>query len=200
MGWVKAQFYVLNFQLEILEWFFIVFFFSSYQHTKIGFGTKYRSVRSAYISLSFSEVENDPFSNEFSIELSVWSCSARMPFFCAAGGAGRLAGRGIGSFRGFVRSSTWFVQNRRGTTKPNRVRRERVSTAVLRKAQPGTKPLGRGPLKDHLIYLPLTSPLKEYSKAPNRVNAMQPSRHRSELSTKPSISHRPSHDLRNPPL
>jgi hypothetical protein len=162
VGWVKAQFYVLNFQLEILEWFFLVFFLSSYQHTKIGFGTKYRSVRSAYISLSFSEVEND---HEFSIELSVWSCSARMPFFCAAGGAGPLAGRGIGSFRAFVRSSTCFVQNRRGTTKPNRLRRERVSTAVLRKAQPGTKPLGRGPLKDHLIYQTLTSPLQEYSKA-----------------------------------
>lgn len=84
VGWVKAQFYVLNFQLEILEWFFLVFFFSSYQHTKIGFGTKYRSVTSAYISLSFSEVENDPFSNSFSIELSVWSCSARTPFFCAS--------------------------------------------------------------------------------------------------------------------
>lgn len=68
VGWVKAQFYVLNFQLEILEWFFLVFFFSSYQHTKIGFGTKYRSVTSAYISLSFSKVENDPFLHSFEIE------------------------------------------------------------------------------------------------------------------------------------
>ena len=52
-------------------------------------GTKYRSVTSAYISLYFSEVENAPFLLSFSIELSVWSCSARTPLFCAAGGAGR---------------------------------------------------------------------------------------------------------------
>lgn len=63
MGWVKAQFYVLNFQLAILEWFFLVFFFSSYQHTNIGFGTKYRSVTFAFFSLSFIEVENDPLSS-----------------------------------------------------------------------------------------------------------------------------------------
>lgn len=25
VGWVKAQFYVLNFQLEILEWLFLLF-------------------------------------------------------------------------------------------------------------------------------------------------------------------------------
>ena len=33
VAWVKAEFYVLNFQLEILEWLFLVSFFSSYQHT-----------------------------------------------------------------------------------------------------------------------------------------------------------------------
>lgn len=62
-----------------------------------------------------------------------------MPFFCAAGGAGRLAGRGIGSFRGFVRSSTWFVQNRRGTTKPNRVRRE-THGSIKKSTVPGRTP------------------------------------------------------------
>lgn len=31
---------------------------------------------------------NHSFPNSFSIELSVWSCSACTPFFCAAGGAG----------------------------------------------------------------------------------------------------------------
>lgn len=47
-------------------------------HTKIGFGTKYRSVRSAYISLSFSEVENDPFRIDFPLSYQ----SGLVPLVC----------------------------------------------------------------------------------------------------------------------